>query len=1070
MKEKFKILVLFLVIGLQTYGQTKKISGTVTDDTGQSLPGTSVLVIGTKQGAVTDIAGKYVINAEPGAKLKFSFVGFQDEIRTVGKESVINIKMGSDSKKLEEVIVVGYSTQKKSTVVGAVAQTTGEALKRQGNISNITDALQGAMAGVTVLPSSGIPGGALNNDGGNYKATDILIRGKATWNNTAPLILVDGIERTMNDIEINEVATISVLKDASATAVYGMKGGNGVILITSKRGNSGKAKLTVEYNQSFEDISKYSENVDAYNGILARNRAIINEVDVTGQTAWSFYKPDYILDHYLKNDLPYAYASPDWRGLTMKDYGTSNRLNLNVSGGNKLVKYFGSLSYNHVGDIFDSQDLGQGFNPEFAYDRFNFRTNLDFNVTSTTLLTVNLAGIYGIQKRNGANPVTFFSSVFGHTPESPIVQYEDGVWGFSKAGYVETGANIVATSNLSGTNVDNRTELNSDYTLNQKLDVVTKGLSVKAKLAFDNYFTTEGREISNPGILYKYIAPLFYEQGGSYNYVTKTYELNGVPITNQEMVRLNYAEYQYPTNVSDGFEWVVEPYDFPTEKITSASANKSVTTLYYEGSLNYARKFGNHAVSGLALFSRQQVEYGSGWPQKREDWVGRVTYDYSDRYFAEVNGAYNGSEKFGPGYKFDFFPSIAVGWNIANEKFVKEHAKFINNLKFRYSFGMVGNDRVNNVQWGYITTWNNGGPWINDKDYGTFALDRGLPSYLKYAEGSPGNENLRWEKSEKQNFGLDFGFLQNSITGTIDVYKEHRYDILLSGAERSIPVFLGQKPPTANLGIVDSHGFEIQASYQKTFENGFNFLVGGSYARAENEIIEKEDAALLPFYQKQAGYPIGQTRAQQQTGFINSFDDLYTGVNSIDNTASILPGDFRLMDYDGNGSINDNDAAPYGYPVYPLNTYTANFSLGYKGLSFTMLFYGTNEVTRGDGYGLFNEKGPTIQPFYIKDTWTPEYGNPNPTYPQLNFSRPGTKSGTYDLMDGSLVRLRSAELAYTLPKSWSKAFAASNTRLYISGNNLYVWTDMRSDGEGSNKEGRNYPLKRSLTIGANIQF
>jgi TonB-linked SusC/RagA family outer membrane protein len=786
-----------------------------------------------------------------------------------------------------------------------------------------------------------------------------------------------------------------------------------------------------------------------------------------GATSWSFYKPDYVLDHYKNNTLPYAYASVDWRDETMKDFGTSNRLNLNVSGGNKLVKYFGSMSYNHTGDIFDSRDLGQGFNPEFNYDRFNFRTNLDFNVTSTTLLSVNLYGIYGKQIRNGVSVFSFYNTIFGHTPESPVVQYEDGVWGFSKAGYVETGSNVVSTMNLSGTNVDNRTELNSDFTLNQKLDVITKGLSVKGRFAFDNYFSTEGREINSQGILAKYIFPIFYEQGGSYNYVTKTYELNGKPLTTAEMVALKYVEYQYPAIPADGFQWQPEPYNYLPEKLT---ANKTKMGLYYEASLNYARKFAKHNVTALALFSRQQNEFGSGWPQKREDWVGRVTYDYNNRYLFEANGAYNGSEKFGPGYKFDFFPSVTVGWNVANEKFIKDHAKFINNLKLKYGFGMVGNDRVDGVQWGYITTWTSGGPFKDDGDNGILGLDRTQLSYLKYGEGSPGNPLLRWEKSAKQNIGAEFGFLDNSITGTVDVYKEHRYDILVSGLERSIPVFLGQKAPTANLGTVDSHGFEIEAAYQKFFTSGFNFRVGGSWARAENKIIKKEDPALLPFYQKQEGYPIGQVRSQIQTGFINSFDDLYTGVNSIDNLSSTLPGDFRLADYDGNGSINDNDSALYGYPVYPLNTYNATLNLGYKGFSFNIMFYGTNETTRTVGYGMFNEKGPTIQPFYIEDTWTPEYGNPNPTYPALNFGRPGVKSGTYNFRDGSLVRLRSAELAYTLPKNWSKAFAASNTRLYISGNNLYVWTDMPSDGEGSNHEARNYPLKRSITIGANIQF
>jgi TonB-linked SusC/RagA family outer membrane protein len=748
----------------------------------------------------------------------------------------------------------------------------------------------------------------------------------------------------------------------------------------------------------------------------------------------------------------------------VKDFASSQRVNLNVSGGNNFVKYFGSLSYQHQGDIFRTEDIGQGYDPSFSYDRFNFRTNLDFNITKTTQFIIGMSGVYGKQKRSGADTTSAFTAISGHAPETPVVQYEDGVYGFNPA-YTIVAENLFAALNLTGTNVDNRTEINTDYTFIQKLDFLTKGLNFKGKVAYDNYFATEGRAVNAFGYPAKLMNPNFYLAGGSYNYDTKTYQLNGVALSEAEMIAAGHVQYRPQANVTHGFTLVTQPNSFDNETV---KGSQSRTNVYYEGSFNYNRTFGNHSVTGLALFSRQIVNQGSAWPQKREDWVSRVTYDYKSKYLFEANAAYNGSEKFGPGYKFDIFPSVTVGWNIAREGFVKKHAKWIDNLKVRYGYGVVGNDRIEGEQWGYITTWQGGGAMSDDENFARFGQIY-QPSFNKYFEGTPGNPDLRWEKAEKQNLGLEFAFLKSAITGSVDVFSEHRHDMLISGNQRTIPYIFGQRPPAGNLGIVNSSGFEIEAYYQKSYENGFNFKIGGSYTGAVNEIIAKEDAELRPTYQQQAGFPIGQVRVTQQTGFINTYDDLYNGVNGNASNVNVLPGDFRMMDYNANGVIDPDDAAPYGYPVYPLNTYNAVFNFGYKGWSFNALFYGTRNVTRNAGYSSFFSQSSLIQPHYVQDTWTPEYSNPNPTFPALAFTRP-SGSGTYDWYDGSILRLRSVEVSYTLPKKWSKAFAASTTRLYANGNNLFIWTDMPADGEGSNLESRAYPVKRLVTIGANIQF
>lgn len=1062
MKEKFKILLLLLFLVSQAYGQSRRITGTVKDDQGQTLPGATVILVGTTQGSITDSDGKYSINAAPGEQLKFSFIGLQDQTKTVGKELVMNIQMASDTKAIEEVVIVGYGTQKKASVVGAITQTTSTDIKKQGNVTNMTDALAGTMPGVVVLTSTGIPGGDAGN--GESKPSEIFIRGKNTWNDASPLILVDGIERSMNDVDINEVESVSVLKDASATAVFGMKGGNGVILITTKRGVAGKPKLTFEANKTFETISKYEELTDSYTALKARNYGLINVVDAS-PAVWKDYKNETILNHFRDQDMPYAFPDVNWKDLMAKDFTSSTRFNLNVSGGTKFVNYFGSVSYLHEGDVMNTENL-KGYNPEFFYDRFNVRTNYDFTISKTTKLKTNLSGMYGRQNQSRAGWAgvsSLYTSIYNHTPNTPVVMYEDGVFGYTYEESNLINGNEYSHINTDGTKVFNRFEILSDFTLEQKLDFITKGLTLKGKLAYDNYFATTGPDISDGGNNSKWIDPNFYLAGGKYNYETKVYELNGVPVP--DMIQAGYAIYSN-NGTSNGFGWAPGETGYGIEYVDGGKARYK---LYYEASINYAREFGKHNVTALALFSRQKSEAGSNFADKREDYVARVTYDYNARYFAEFNAAYNGSEAFGPGFKFDFFPSVAIGWNISNEMFMKTYAPFIQTLKIKYSNGLVGNDKVGDVgQWPYLSNWEKGTLFQgNNNDTGhSFGL---IPTdtYQLYREGVPGNPALRWELAKKQNLGTEFSLFKGLISGSIDLFKEHRYDMLVAANDRLQVHAVGQKAPAANVGIVDSKGIEIEGSVSKNYKNGFNFKVGGSWTYSNNVIVYKEDPLLMPFYQKAAGYPIGQIRVNQQTGFIESWDDAYNGVLSVGSNVSRLPGDFFFTDYNANGKIDPDDSAPYGFPAIPRSTYTMNFNGGYKGWNLSVLLYGTHNVTRGVGGSVFMFGTASIHERYINATITPELGNANPTYPQFN----GSGSGAFNYMDGSLLRLKSVELSYTLPKVWTKVVGIAGARLYANGNNLFVWTKMPSDGEGNNAgNSRSYPLKKTATIGANIQF
>jgi len=625
--------------------------------------------------------------------------------------------------------------------------------------------------------------------------------------------------------------------------------------------------------------------------------------------------------------------------------------------------------------------------------------------------------------------------------------------------------NVYEDLNSSGTNVSNRLEINNDFTLDQKLDFISKGLSIKGKLAYDNYSQTNGPNITDNGYMTKTIKSDFYEAGGMYNYETKQYEINGVPV---DMTPYTTFTFSSGTN-TNGFEPTITLPDYNTETVSSGQTRYA---LVYEVSINYARDFGKNSITALALFSRTKSEQGSSWPQKREDWVGRLTYDYNSKYFAEINSAYNGSQMFGPGYKFDFFPSVAVGWNISNENFIKNNFRFIQLLKIKYSNGMVGNDKVGAGNWPYLTTWIQGNPINNDGGSSNgFGVSR-TPTYNRYYEGTPGNPSLRWEKARKQNLGIEFAFLKGLVTGSLDLFKEHRFDMLIAGSDRTIARAFGQTFPPANIGEIESQGMELQSILSKTFATGFNFSIGGSWTKSSNVILYKEDALLKPFYQKAAGYPIGQNRITLQTSLMTSWDDVYNGAISSSSNVNRLPGDFVFMDYNANGKIDPDDAAPYGYPIVPESTYTMNFNLGYKGLSLGVLFYGTHNVTREIGLGVFSQKIASVHPTMLNATATPEFGNANPTYPQLNLSR-GSGTGSFNYFDGSLLRLKNVELSYTLPKKWMKTINVSSMRVFANGDNLIVWTKMPSDGEGSSSGtlgGRNYPLKRVATIGVSIQF
>jgi TonB-linked SusC/RagA family outer membrane protein len=848
----------------------------------------------------------------------------------VGKKREFKLTLEDDNA-IGEVVVVGYGQQKKASVVGSITQTTGEVLERAAGVSDIGAALTGNLPGVTTMQGNGMPG---------EEEPQIIIRGSSSWNNSDPLVLVDGIERPMSSVDISSVESISVLKDASATAVYGVKGANGVILITTKRGQEGKAKIDVGFNTTLKSPSKLPNKYDSYDALMLRNRAIEHELGVTPES-WANIRSQEFINNYRNQttqEQRERYPNVDWQDALFKDAAMSYNANVNVSGGTKFVRYFASADYVHEGDLFRVYDNGRNYKSGYGFDRINVRSNLDFTITPTTTLKVNLAGSNGVKKAPMLNDINSndawqmgqqWSGAYNIAPDVFLPKYSDGTWGYYDA--VSNTTNSAMILSTGGASKTTTTRINTDFTLEQKLDFITKGLNFRATVSWDNNFIEVKRGINdaNNNPVQKWINP---DTGNvSYRYNNETN---------------NKFDYQQPLG------W--------TTMAGEVNNSATVRNLYYQAQLNWARKFGKHDVSAMGLFSRQENARGSVIPTYREDWAFRATYNYDGRYFIEYNGAYNGSEKFSKDNRFAFFNSGAIGWTVTEEKFMKNlrDKHIIDMLKFRASYGEIGDDNLGDPfldsnRWLYMSQWAYGGNTVMDEKYNKSI-------YTWYREATIGNENVKWETVKKLNIGADYGFLGGLITGSFDVFRDVRDDILVRGDERSVPSYLGGSAPTANLGKVRTTGYEWEVKLNKTFANGLRLWGNFNMTHAKNKVLIKDDPGMAPSNLRQAGYAINQNKAWLSNGYLNNIDDLYGSPAHDVNENYRLVGDYYIIDYNGDGVVDSNDKAPYGYSNSPQNTYNATIGFEWKGFSAFAQFYGVTNVTREVSLTSFGSKLDTV--------------------------------------------------------------------------------------------------------------
>lgn len=1041
-------------LGIEKYAETvqqqqKEVTGKVIDSGGLSLPGVTVMVKGTSIGTVTNVDGEFSLRIPVDAEiLQLSFVGMKSQEIIIGERKTFSIVMEEATIGLEEVVAVGYGVQRKESVIGAISQIGTESLTMSGT-DNISNAIAGKLSGVLTIQDTGEPGD-------NH--SEIIIRGLSSWSGSAPLVMVDGVERDFRFLDPNEIETISVLKDASATAVFGAKGANGVILVTTRRGTKQKPQLSFKGSSGIQIASGMDFFIDSY--------TTMEMLQVTRMNDQRFDErlPQHILNEYREpstrlNSL--RYPNVDWFKEVTRPFAPISTANLNVVGGTDFVKYFASLGYQHEGGLFTGMHEGH-INSRHNNNKFNYRANLDFSLTKTTNLSFNIGG--DISAKN--NPATNTWHTLANTgparfpayfpewvlEEVPDPHYPDAKGKRLAMAFGERYDNPYSFYNDGAFRNYTSSRVFSDLIFGQDLKFLLKGLSVKGKVSLSTYYNMLSK-YSNTRMPQYY---LHYDRIGSdqnpWERVGETLDVYNLP----------------PINVTVG-----------------GLQDKYYTELYYEASVNYANSFGDgrHNVSGLALFNRQKKDLELEFPYYNEAWVGRLTYDYLHKYLVEVNMGYTGSERFAPSNRFGFFPSGAIGWVISEESFFQNAIPWMSTLKLRYSDGLVGSDYAES-RWLYMSEYYTTGNYI--------------------AEDIGANVNAQWEEARKRDIGMEMGFFENKFKLTIDLYDEYRSKMLTQ--PQNVTFLVGNSFKDLNLGELKKHGFEIEAEYNGTTSSNLNYHAKGMLGFNENRIVFRDDLTYAPDYRKYAGKQLGMPEGWNvplgiPTGaagvlLINS--EYLTSVDDIHNHATQIPpsglsvGDHVFLDYDVDGSITSRDKYPIKGSQYPPITYSLSGGLSYKGWGLNLMFQGNQGK-----YVVFNnifENEFELGSWSVRPTqlnyWRPDrqdeadhatlhYFDGGGGIPQYAWAGGAGLEG-YDLRTpghfwrkADYLRLKEIHLEYNIKNTGflARNLGISNLTIYAQGYNLITFTNLiLGDPERRDYSRGFYPLMKTVRLGVSASF
>lgn len=1021
------VLAIVLLIQLPVYSQQPlTISGTVRDSLSQDLlPGVTVTIASTGISVKTDIDGRFQLTAAGDETLVLRHVGFDEQYVYVNNRTTIDVMLIESTVGLDEVAVVAYATQKKETITGAIASIKTKELK-QSPAANLAVTLAGRLPGLTTLQSSGEPG---------RDVTALFIRGRATINQTAPIVLIDGIERDLTHIDPNEVESITILKDASSTALFGVRGANGVILVTTKRGTSEVPEINLSVEGAVQDFPKFFDMVEAYDYASLRNLALEND-----GLAPQFSEK--ALEMYKTGADPVNYPNTNWRDVMMKDVSLQQRYNLNISGttNNRSMKYFVNATYLNQGGQFKvEQDLP--YDPSFKLDRYSFRSNIDLKLNNRLSAFMNVAGY--LEKQNmpmsilnrlgdiptqlaGMSPALYIISFMTRVPANVPKLTPDGD--------VTTAPNVdwpgYGLLNRSGYVKQTRSNVLATFGMNQELDMVTKGLSTRLVMSFDT------RSVNN---LY-----------GAKEFIRYMQVINPS------------ADPNVPDDIyfSQYGGWLNTP-------ITIGGGSDFASLFNLQAYLNYDRQFGKHAVTGMAFYQQQQNIQGIVLPFNLRGMAGRLTYGYDNKYFMEFNAGYNGSEQFAKGKRFGFFPAISGGWLISNEPTFKDH-DYISHLKLRGSYGLVGNDRLGGRRFLYLDDIYLGA--------GGYSTSLGLGQHIGI--NMLRNADITWEIAKKTNLGVELG-LFDELDIVVDVFKERRDNILRSRS--TIPLINGFPSsvlPPVNIGVIENKGYEIELNYRKAISNDLSILTKLNFNHAKNKQLYADEPLLNPnfaYQYRSTGYPLGQNFGYIVDGFFKDAEDIANSPQQVVGGHESRPGNFKYKDLNNDGIVNELDMAPIGYTALPEYTFGAAFNVNYKQWDVSVLFQGVANVGRvmGDN-GMWAGAGFSNYSDWHRYSWTAERAANGETikYPRLTTqSSPDERLNDFFYVDGSYLRLRNVEVGYTFPVRLVTQMGIKRVRLYANGLNLFTWDRLPFDGiDPELTSAYAYPIQRLFNFGVNVAF
>lgn len=1009
------IIVTLMPIALSMKAQDKIVAeGIVLDELSESLIGAAVTLKGNSSiGTITDINGSFRLEIPLGETLIVSYLGYTPREVVVKNTRRMSISLTPDNVQLKEVVVVGYGSQKRNSVTGAISSVRTDEIMKSPT-GNLSTSVVGRVPGLLAKQDNGRPG--------DDDAT-LRIRGISTYaGDQSPLILVDGVERSFNQIDPEEVESFTVLKDAASTAVYGIRGANGVILVTTKRGKAGKTQVSYTGNVALQTSTRLPKTVDSYTYANAYNQAIKND----NPAAEDYYRPDE-LQKYRDGSDPIFYPNSDWLDLALNKVAIQHKHNVNISGGTDIARYYISLGYFNQEGLQKNISDAYGYKNKDAYRRINLRSNIDLTVTPTTQLSLTL-GLSNGHKTRVPDDRLFWTSFT--TPPNASPGMVNGKLVYLGGKVTDRNPLQEMTKGISDI-YSNHVDVNIE--LRQNLNFITQGLTFKGKISYDDDYTQKNERTKNEQVFYAM----------------------------RKMI--------------DGVEKIVYQ---PKGEVGQLGGSGNVFSgrrkkIYGEVSLNYKRAFNkDHHVSALLLMNLQKRKYdtGGGYDDVATgyiEYVGRVAYDFKEKYLAEFNIGINGSENFAPDKRYGYFPAVSVGWVATNEEFIKKliPSSILSYLKIRASYGQGGNDKYGGRRFFYY-------PQVYNLNGSAFQFGESPQSFPGATQGVQSNANATWETSTKQNYAIETRFLKDRLFINFDYFIEKREDIL--STLQTMPAFTGLGSASYNIGKTENKGFEIEAGWSQQI-NKFSYYVKGNYSFARNKILYQDEALDKdnPNLWK-TGRRIGEQFGYSFQGFFQSEEEIANWPSQFG--VKLSPGDVKYLDVNGDGVVDTNDLVPIRNPGFPEINYGISAGFSYKGFDVSCLFQGaanTSLVLGGSFQKPFTQLGTILQ--HSLDSWSPE--NRNAKYPRLSANHSMAQNyynSSLWVKDASYLRLKNMEVGYTFPSSLLSCLKAiSSLRVYVSTQNLCVWDKMDGITDPENKattEGINYPQQKVFNFGVNVKF